>query len=67
MEYAAIDVVRPEDLGDIIGLVVGSGRDPAGYGGVGDVNPILTQRVVKHARVGDLAREGDPRRPHEPG
>jgi hypothetical protein len=31
LEHAAIDVVGPEDLGDIFGLVVGSGRDPVSY------------------------------------
>ena len=60
LEDAAIDVVGPEDLGYVFGLVVGSGGDSAGDGGVGDVNPLLAQRVVKHPRVGDLARKGDP-------
>jgi Fur family transcriptional regulator, stress-responsive regulator len=60
LEDPAIDVVGPQDLGDVVGLVVGPGRDPASDCGVGDVNPLVAQRVVKHPRIRDLAREGNP-------
>ena len=53
-------MVGPQNLRDVIGLVLGAGRYPACDCGVGDVNPLIAQRVVKHPRIGDLARERDP-------
>ena len=56
----AVDVVRPQDVGDVGRLVVGAGRDTPGDRGVRDVNALVGELVVQHARVGDLAGERDP-------
>src|ERR1700761_416230 len=49
----------PEDLGDVVGLVVLARGDAAGDRGVADVDAFVAQGLVEHPRVGDLAGEGD--------
>jgi hypothetical protein len=65
LEVAAVGVVAPEGLGDVVGLVVLAGGDAAGDRGVADVDALVGELLVEHPRVGDLA--GRRRRRPRPG
>src|SRR5689334_25033991 len=59
LKHAPVRVLLPEDLGDVVGLVVGARRDLAADSGMRDVNAAVIDLVVQHPRVGDLAGERD--------
>src|SRR3954447_12381417 len=59
LKTAGLGVVAPEQLGDVVGLVVGAGGDAAADRGVRDVHSAILDFVVEHPGVGDLAGEGD--------
>lgn len=63
LERAAFGVVAPEDVGDVVGLMVCARGDAPTDRGVGDVDAAIGELVVEHPRVGDLGGERDP----EPG
>ena len=42
LELAAVGVVAPERLGDVVGLVVAARGDPAGDRGVADVDALAS-------------------------
>jgi hypothetical protein len=67
LEVAALGVMTPEDVRDVVGVVVSVRPDAAADHGMPDMDAPPAELVVQHPGVDDLAGEGDPHARTGPG